>query len=294
VLFSPHRRINAASLNDGAIQMKKLTIALLAATAMAGAGVPATAALAQPAFQSINQRQANLDARIDAGVRNGSLTRAEATKLRAEFQALVRMEADYRRSGGVFTQFERQDLDRRFDILSRKINVQRNDNQTAGNWQNINQRQANLEQRINQGIRNRSLTQAEAVRLRAEFRQIAALEAQYRRSGGGLTAAERADLDRRFDVLSRKITVQRNDNDNWYGSSNRLQQLGQRIENAYKARQLTRAEWSSLRSQHQYLVQLEQNYRRNGLTAAERADLNRRFELLAVKIRWQRSDWDRR
>jgi RNA polymerase primary sigma factor len=31
-----------------------------------------------------------------------------------------------------------------------------------------------------------------------------------------------------------------------------------------------------------------------GLTAAERADLNRRFELLAVKIRWQRSDWDRR
>ena len=61
--------------------MKRLTLVLLAATALAGAAAPATIASAQPAFQSINQRQANLDARIDAGVRNGSLTRAEATKL---------------------------------------------------------------------------------------------------------------------------------------------------------------------------------------------------------------------
>lgn len=273
--------------------MKKFTLALLAASAIGAVAVPAGVATAQPAYQSINQRQANLDSRIDAGVRNGSLTRAEAASLRAEFQALVRLEADYRRSGGVFTQFERQDLDRKFDILSAKIRVQRNDNDDR-NWQSINQRQANLEQRINQGVRSGALTQVEATRLRAEFRAIAAMEAQYRRSQGRLTQAERADLDRRFDVLSRKIRTERNDNDGWYGASNRLQTLGQRIETAKQRGQLTQMEYSRLRSEFQYLVQLEQNYRRNGLTAQERTELNRRFELLATKIRWERRDWDRR
>lgn len=274
--------------------MKKFTLALLAATAMAGAAVPATMATAQPAFQSINQRQANLDQRIDAGVRNGSLTRAEAATLRAEFQALVRMEADYRRSGGVFTQFERQDLDRRFDILSRKINIERNDNDDRGGWQNINQRQANLDRRIDAGVRNGSLTRSEAMRLRAEFQQIVRLEAQYRRSGNGLNQVERRELDRRFDALSRQIRDERSDNNGWYGESGRLQELGRRIEAGARSGQLSRAEASRLRSEHTFLVQLEQNYRRNGLTNQERADLNRRFELLASKIRWERRDWENR
>jgi hypothetical protein len=291
-VFLPH--IAALyGLSPGVSEMKKFTLALLAATAMAGAAVPATMATAQPAFQSINQRQANLDARIDAGVRNGSLTRAEAVSLRAEFQALVRMEADYRRSGGVFTLFERQDLDRRFDTLSRKIRNERNDNDDRG-WQNINQRQANLDRRIDAGVRNGSLTRAEAARLRAEFQQIVRLEAQYRRSGNGLNRVERQELDRRFDALSRQIRDERNDNNGWYGESGRLQELGRRIEAGARSGQLSRAEASRLRSEHTFLVQLEQNYRRNGLTNQERLDLNRRFELLASKIRWERRDWENR
>jgi hypothetical protein len=80
--------------------MKRTILGLLTATALTAA-IPA-AALAQPAggrydndgrdWQSINQRQANLDARIDAGIRDRSLTPAEATRLRAEFQDIVRQE----------------------------------------------------------------------------------------------------------------------------------------------------------------------------------------------------------
>lgn len=81
-------------------------------------------------------------------------------------------------------------------------------------WQNINARQNRLEDRINQGIRNRSLSRAEATRLRAEFRQLERLEAQYRRSRPGLTMAERRDLDRRFDRLSAKVRWERNDRNN--------------------------------------------------------------------------------
>lgn len=78
-------------------------------------------------------------------------------------------------------------------------------------WQNINQRQAQLDRRIDQGVRSGQLTRAEAVRLRAEFRGIADLEIRYRRSAPGLTVAERRDLDRRFDALSRKIRWERRD-----------------------------------------------------------------------------------
>ncbi len=273
--------------------MKKFTLALLAASALAGAAAPATMATAQPAFQSINQRQANLDARIDAGVRNGSLTRAEAASLRAEFQALVRMEADYRRSGGAFTRLERADLDRRFDLLSRKIRNERNDSDDRG-WQNINQRQASLDRRIDTGVRNGSLSRTEAIRLRSEFQAIVRLEAQYRRSEGRLTRVERQELDRRFDALSRKIRDERRDNDGWYGESGRLQELGRRIDAGARSGQLSAAEVSRLHSEHHFLVQLEQNYRRNGLTNQERMDLNRRFEILASKIRWERRDWENR
>ena len=80
------------------------------------------------------------------------------------------------------------------------------------NWQSINQRQANLDRRIDQGVRNGQLSRREATRLRSEFNSLARLEASYRR--GGLSAWERNDLDRRFDRLSAQIRNERNDRDN--------------------------------------------------------------------------------
>jgi len=82
---------------------------------------------------------------------------------------------------------------------------------SAQGWQSINQRQANLERRIDMGVRNGSLTRAEAYGLRSQLRGLATLEYRYRRSGGGLSIAERRDLDRRFDQLSARIRFERHD-----------------------------------------------------------------------------------
>lgn len=82
---------------------------------------------------------------------------------------------------------------------------------SAQQWQNINARRAKIEQRINTGIRSGALTRPEATRLRTEFRNLNGLEQRYRRSGGGLSQAERRDLDRRFDALSRQVRLQKND-----------------------------------------------------------------------------------
>lgn len=106
--------------------MKKLTtFALIGATA--GLALTASAASAQPRWMSINERQANLERRIDRGVRTGDLTRREANNLRAESDRIARLEHRYRANG--LSGWERADLDRRFDALSAKIRFQRQDNQ---------------------------------------------------------------------------------------------------------------------------------------------------------------------
>jgi len=107
--------------------MRKFLIPILAASTLAAVAAPAIAA----PWVNINQRQAQLDHRIDVGVRNGSLTRREAMNLRAEFQYIVQLETRYRRTGGL-QMWERRDLDRRMDLLSSRIRYERHDRDGRG------------------------------------------------------------------------------------------------------------------------------------------------------------------
>ncbi len=79
-------------------------------------------------------------------------------------------------------------------------------------WQPIAQRKYNLDRRIDVGQRNGQLSRREASRLRAELNQLVRLEYSYQR--GGVSARERADLDRRYDSLSRQVREERRDRDN--------------------------------------------------------------------------------
>lgn len=101
---------------------------------------------------------------------------------------------------------DRDGIPNRYDPYNNRYNYR-----GYGQWQSINARQRNLDRRIDVGVRNGTLTRAEARRLRAEFRQIAYLERRYRHTGGGLNAWERQDLDRRFDRLSAQIRYERHD-----------------------------------------------------------------------------------
>ncbi len=111
--------------------MNKIAL-MLAGFGVAVSAVPMTAAVAAPApayqaWQSIGGREANLNRRIDQGIRSGALTRSEAVRLRAEFRSIVRREAEYRRSRPGLTYAERRDLDRRFDALSARIRIEKHD-----------------------------------------------------------------------------------------------------------------------------------------------------------------------
>lgn len=79
----------------------------------------------------------------------------------------------------------------------------------------IDQREAMLDHRIDQGIRDGSLSRREAFMLRREFNRITWLEARYR--ADGLNGWERADLDRRLDRLSDQVRAERHDDQYGYG-----------------------------------------------------------------------------
>ncbi|WP_374471531.1 hypothetical protein [Phenylobacterium sp.] len=202
---------------------KQFRLALMAGAVLAlGAG----AATAQP-WMSINERQARLDDRIDAGVRTGELSRSEAMSLRAEFRDLTNLEGRYRAGG--LSAWERQDLDRRFDMLTMRVRDNRRDGEmgwfggrgwtdNSGSWVPVERRKAQLDRRIEQGLRNGQLTGAEAARLRAEFNDVLRMDMRFRR--GGYSPQEMAELDRRFDQLAARIRWERSDGDR-YGYNNR-------------------------------------------------------------------------
>jgi hypothetical protein len=82
-------------------------------------------------------------------------------------------------------------------------------------WMPIDARQEQIAFRIDQGVRSGQLTSSEAYRLRTEFNRIARLEARYRING--LSNWERADLDRRLDMLTSDVRMARRDDDRRYG-----------------------------------------------------------------------------
>ncbi|HET9160658.1 MAG TPA: hypothetical protein VFN88_08600 [Caulobacteraceae bacterium] len=104
--------------------MKRTLLTLTAVAALAGA-IPAIADAAP--WQSVNQREARLQARINDGIRDGSLTRREAMRMRTDLRNLERLEARYRHSRPGLTNTERRDLDRRFDALSAKVFTNKHD-----------------------------------------------------------------------------------------------------------------------------------------------------------------------
>lgn len=109
--------------------MKTIILGLAAATALT-----AGAASAQPYgygngygrdWMPIERRMERIDFRIDQGIRSGQLTPREAYRLRDQFNRLVRLEARYSRNG--LSNWERADLNRRFDALSVNVREARRD-----------------------------------------------------------------------------------------------------------------------------------------------------------------------
>lgn len=225
--------------------------------------------------QPLTNRRADLSARIDAGVRNGSLTRYEADQLRSEYDALARVEASYSADGRITTA-ERDDLRSRYQTFSQRLRAQRNDNDRG--WQPLAQRTAQFDAQVNASLQQRDITRTEATRLRQDYQALVQLETGYSRNG--LDAREIADLTTRYDDLNRRLGV----DDQYAGGAGRWTALDARVTTAERGGRVNRDEAAMLRAQLADLTRLDIAYRADGLTADERTYLDRRFGELTARV----------
>lgn len=195
------------------------------------------------------ERSAALDARIDAGVRDGSLDRGEATRLRADYQALVRLEDRYAADGRLTVE-ERNELRSRYEALSRRIDDQGRDGGSWG-WQPLAEIRSDFHARVDTAERNRRLSRYEATRLRADFDALIRVEDSYRRDG--ISDREQQDLTTRLAELNRRVGdgggYDGGYNNGSYGTDPRAAQIEANISAGERSGRISRTEAARLRDE---------------------------------------------
>lgn len=81
--------------------------------------------------RAIDRTQENQEARIRAGIRDGSLTRSEAAGLQAEQRRIQQMESRAKADGHI-SRSEAAQIRRAQEAASRHINAERNDSERRG------------------------------------------------------------------------------------------------------------------------------------------------------------------
>jgi len=125
-------------------------------------------------WRPLAESRASFNSRLDAGVRNRTLTRSQATRLSTDFNALVQLETSYDRNG--IDARERADLEARWADLNRRVGDNYDDGYGTtpdyGDNYGNDPRGAQIEARIVAGERNGSISRTEAASLRLELRDL--------------------------------------------------------------------------------------------------------------------------
>jgi hypothetical protein len=233
-------------------------------------------------------QQTAFNNRLDAEVRSGALQSWSADRIRTDYDALVRLEADYGRDGRFTTQ-ERQDLTARYDALTR-AEQDGGYGDDLGGYSSVADGRAEFQRRIDAAVSARRLSRTDATRLRADYAALIRMEAEYQR--GGLTARERQDIETRLDALDARIGDGGYGGGGWNGNwdGNWQQTPRERLTAIERALpSLNRGEAADrIRVQLEDLTRLDAAYARITASADDRAYLDRRIGELEVQARIRR------
>lgn len=200
-----------------------------------------------------NQRSA-FEARLDAGVRDRTLSSGQAIRLRGDYGDLVALETRYA-ADGRFTTNERADLNARYRDLTQRLDDSEGGYDDGGygddRWYPLPPQADAFDLRVSAAQRGGNISRAEATRLRADFQALVRLEAQYDRDG--LNAREREDLQTRYADLNRRIGDNYVPGDDGYGddygSDPRAARIEERIAAGVRNGSISRTEATRLRDE---------------------------------------------
>jgi hypothetical protein len=179
------------------------------------AGLLAAPAFAQNAAVEV-QRDVNQQTRIEAGLKSGQLSSAEAARLERE-QARIAAAQHKALKDGSLGPREQRKIERMQDAASADINAQKHDaqlgNPNSASSQRMQadvQRNVNQQTRVENGIKSGELTNREVSRLERGEARIDRKEAAAGRDGR-VGPNEQAKIQRADDRQSRRIHRQKHD-----------------------------------------------------------------------------------
>jgi|SRR5665647_285674 len=187
------------------MKLKLLTTTLLASAMFVGIGL--SPAMAQGTnTPGVDRAQQAISDRIQQGMASGQITPSEAQALyRRDREISIR--ENRLKTDGRATPQERQQLRADLDGLNADVErmmTNRNVVGQRGNAPGIDNRQFNIGERIDEGVRSGRITQREARKLHSRERDIARQEARFKRDGV-VTPQERRKLQNELAALSNEV-----------------------------------------------------------------------------------------
>ena len=161
-----------------------------------------------------NNREANQDQRIANGLRSGQMTSGEAARAdRTQSKIDQQVHNDRAANGGKLTGQERQQVNREQNAASRQIyDEKHNANSVKPNA--VDNREANQQQRVANGLRSGQETSGEAARANRNQAKVDQQVHNDRAANGGrLTGQERQQVNREQNRNSRQVYNQKHNGD---------------------------------------------------------------------------------
>jgi len=149
---------------------------------------------------TVMEGQTAFNQRVDASVTGRRVTRVVGTRLKNDYAALVRTEANYMRDG-MISQQEQDDLDMRLDSLDARVG------DTGYSSNTVAQTPRMRLDTLARALPSSGLTAAAQAQLRVEHEDLSRLEAAYARINA--TADDEAYLERRLTDIEMRARLRR-------------------------------------------------------------------------------------
>lgn len=193
------------------MKSKLLTTSLLASALFAGLGMAPAMAQGNNNTPGIDQSQQAISARIQQGLASGYITPSEAQALYRRDREIEAREMRYKANGSA-NPLERQQLRADLGALSAEVERMMANRDVArpghagqaGATPGIDQREQQISQRIDEGVRSGRITQREARRLHKRELVIARHELAFK-ADGVVTQQERAQLRNELTALRDEV-----------------------------------------------------------------------------------------
>ncbi len=227
------------------------------------------------------QQRAQYESRIDGDVRSGALSSFSGNRAKADYRALVGLEARYG-ADRRFTPQERADLNARYNSLTQLVAEGGYSGGVSGGGSVADQR-GEFESRVDNAVRARQISRTQGTQLKTDFASLVRLEENYLRDGA-LSVRERDELETRLDALDTRVG-------DVGGSASRPRDSSVRLEaiaRALPASGLSSSGQAQLRVEHEDLTRLAAAYRRSNPSQNDLSYLDRRLSDLEgrARVRW--------